>query len=218
MAGDSVGWGQRRCSGRFFRQLLIFRLITRGLIRLRRAGSTSSAISASRSSYQRRRPARLLRHSGRRQRRTFSVPVNENYAAADGTAKTGTDYTAASATLAFAPGVASQTFTVPILTDGGPTGQSTVYLSLTDATNSASLGGQATTVLTLNDLQLTGLAISAPRSGVEGAYLNGDDTIANIAQFTDPGGAELISGGPTRTIMWRWSTGATARPARDLSS
>ena len=60
-----------------FRPLLILRLIPRGLIRLRRSGRTSSAISACRLSYQRSRPSRFFGHSGNRQRNTFSVPGND---------------------------------------------------------------------------------------------------------------------------------------------
>ncbi len=139
--------------------------------------------------------------------------VSVDYTTTDGTAKAGTDYTASAGTLTFAPGVSSQTFTIPLLTDGGPTGQGTVDLSLTDATNSASLGGQATAVLTLLDPQLTGLAISAPTTGVEGAFLNGNSPITNMAQFTDPGGAELLAGlaDPTEyTAVVHWGDNTTS--------
>ncbi len=40
-----VGWGQSRCSGRFTPQLLILRLMTRGLARSGRSGSGSARIS-----------------------------------------------------------------------------------------------------------------------------------------------------------------------------
>jgi sugar lactone lactonase YvrE len=57
-------------------------------------------------------------------------PVTVNYATADGTAVAGTDYTQTSGTLTFAPGVTSQTVTVPITTvaTGGPTKTFTLNL------------------------------------------------------------------------------------------
>ena len=46
-----------------------------------------------------------------------AVPVTVHYATSDGTATAGSDYTATSGTLAFAPGVTSQTITVPVIGD-----------------------------------------------------------------------------------------------------
>src|SRR4051812_26305217 len=59
--------GRRRCSGRFFFHFDIFRLITRGLIRLRRGSVRSPCISQSSASYHSSSSAKvLLWHSGRR--------------------------------------------------------------------------------------------------------------------------------------------------------
>lgn len=58
-------------------------------------------------------------------------PVSVSYATANGTAVAGPDYTQASGTLTFAPGVTSQTVNVPITTTltGGPTKAFTLNLS-----------------------------------------------------------------------------------------
>src|SRR5258707_112721 len=63
------GRGGLRWWERFLGHLLIFRLMTRGLIRSRRGSSTASATSPSRLSHQRRPPSLLLGTSGNRHRR-----------------------------------------------------------------------------------------------------------------------------------------------------
>jgi sugar lactone lactonase YvrE len=71
-------------------------------------------------------------------------PVSVNYATADGTALAGTDFTATSGTLAFAPGVTSETINVPITTvaTGGPT--KTFTMNLSGASGATISDGQAT--------------------------------------------------------------------------
>jgi DNA-binding beta-propeller fold protein YncE len=51
----------------------------------------------------------------------FALPVTVNYATADGTAAAGTNYTATSGTLTFAPGATSDTIRVPLLDSGSQT-------------------------------------------------------------------------------------------------
>src|SRR5205823_5730175 len=73
-------------------------------------------------------------------------------AISDGTAKAGTDYTAASGTLTFGPGETSQTFTVPLRDNGLVTLDGlTVTLTLSQPGGGATLGSAATAVLTLLD-------------------------------------------------------------------
>jgi hypothetical protein len=55
-----------------------------------------------------------------------------DYAVQDGTAKAGTDYAATSGTLSFAPGVASQTFTVPMVAGDQFTGTRSAQLVLSN--------------------------------------------------------------------------------------
>src|SRR5262249_31060584 len=73
--------------------------------------------------------------------------VSVRYATADGTAKEGTDYTAASGTLSFGPGVLSRSFSVPILDDGMIGANKTVNLLLSDPAGGALLGAPASAVL-----------------------------------------------------------------------
>jgi hypothetical protein len=69
--------------------------------------------------------------------------VTVGYATADATAKAGTDYTATSGTLTFAPGVTSQTFGVSLLGNTGFTPFLTALLSLASPTGGAALGPQS---------------------------------------------------------------------------
>ena len=55
-----------------------------------------------------------------------------NYATADGTAIAGTNYTATSGTLTFAPGVTTETIRVPILDSGSQTAPLTFTLNLSN--------------------------------------------------------------------------------------
>jgi beta-glucanase (GH16 family) len=60
------------------------------------------------------------------------APVTVNYATSDGSATANRDYTPASGTLTFAPGVREQTFTVEILEDTKWEGNETILLTLSD--------------------------------------------------------------------------------------
>src|SRR5436309_2793528 len=56
--------------------------------------------------------------------------VSVDYATSDGSAKAGSDYTATSGTLTFAPGETSKTFAVPVTDDAIVNGPRTVNLKL----------------------------------------------------------------------------------------
>jgi hypothetical protein len=80
--------------------------------------------------------------------------VTVDYATSDGTAKAGTDYTAASGTLTFDKGVTSKTFTVPIIDNSVIDGARTVNLKLSHPTSSggrAMLGFPSTATLVIAD-------------------------------------------------------------------
>jgi uncharacterized repeat protein (TIGR01451 family) len=76
--------------------------------------------------------------------------VTVNYATSDGTATAGSDYTATSGTLTFAPGQISQTFSVSILEDTTDEPNEVVNLTLS-APNNATLGSPASATLTIVD-------------------------------------------------------------------
>src|SRR5262249_4675679 len=77
--------------------------------------------------------------------------VSVNFATASGTATAGSDYTTSGGTLTFASGETSKTFTIPILDDAVVEGVETVNLVLSSPTGGATLGSQATAVLTIVD-------------------------------------------------------------------
>jgi uncharacterized repeat protein (TIGR01451 family) len=76
--------------------------------------------------------------------------VTVNYATSDGTALAGSDYTAASGTLTFSPGVASRTFAVTLIDDMIYEGNETVWLTLSNPVN-ATLAGTNPATLTIVD-------------------------------------------------------------------
>src|SRR5262249_41547111 len=75
--------------------------------------------------------------------------VSVHYATSDGSATSGSDYTAASGTLTFPDGEVSKTFTIPITNDTVVEGPETVNLTLSSPTGGATLGSQNTAVLTI---------------------------------------------------------------------
>ncbi|KJS11002.1 MAG: hypothetical protein VR67_15660 [Peptococcaceae bacterium BRH_c8a] len=77
--------------------------------------------------------------------------VSVQYSTSDGTAVAGQDYTAASGTLIFFDGQASQSFDIDILDDGEIEGNETVNLILNNPTGGASLGSRANAVLIITD-------------------------------------------------------------------
>ncbi len=99
-------------------------------------------------------------------------PVTVAYVTADGTATAGTDYTAETGTLTFAPGVTSQPVTVPILasTVFGPT--ETFSLKLSNPTNAFVNGTGTGTILNFNSppsMTIADKTLTDPSSGTVNA-------------------------------------------------
>ena len=80
------------------------------------------------------------------------------YATSNSTATAGSDYTASSGTLTFAPGVTSQTFNVPILDDGITEGNETFTVTLS-APVAATLGTITAATVTVTDNETSSLSI-----------------------------------------------------------
>jgi hypothetical protein len=82
-----------------------------------------------------------------------TAAVSVDYGTADGTAQAGTDYTASSGRLDFAPGVLARSFTVPVLVDTAVEPAETVDLSLFNASGAAVVGnpGEATLTITTDN-------------------------------------------------------------------
>ena len=81
---------------------------------------------------------------------TSERPIQVDYAATDGTANVGSDYTDTSGTLAFAPGDASKLITVPITDDLLYEANETINLTLSNASN-ATPGTFITATLSITD-------------------------------------------------------------------
>ncbi len=73
-----------------------------------------------------------------------------NYATSDGSATAGSDYVATTGQLSFASGVASKTFTIPIVDDGVAETDETFFVSLS-STGEDPVGTPGTTVVTIKD-------------------------------------------------------------------
>ncbi|MEG2268391.1 MAG: Calx-beta domain-containing protein, partial [Acinetobacter sp.] len=78
--------------------------------------------------------------------------VTVNFATANGTATSGTDYTSTSGTLTFAPGVTTQTITVPILNDHTIESNENYTISLNTPTNATIGTGSVTTTIIDDDV------------------------------------------------------------------
>ena len=96
--------------------------------------------------------------------------VTVAYATSDASAHAGANYTSASGSLTFAPGVTSQSFTVSILNNVASIDPVTVKLALTDPTGAATLGSQPTATLTI-DPTLVLQSINVQRGSVGRSFV-----------------------------------------------
>lgn len=127
------------------------------------------------------------------------------YATSNGTAAAGTDYTSASGTLTWNAGQGGgKTFTVPILDDSVAESSETISLTLSNATNGATLGAPSSAVLTVIDndgagqLDLpfggTGKVVTAVpfRDGfIYSSALQADGKIVVAGSFTNGSNSDL---------------------------
>ena len=80
------------------------------------------------------------------------APVTVDYTTVDGSALAGSDYTATSGTLTFAPGVVSDRITVPVTCEGAAEGHESFTVALSNPTGATALLGRTTgTGSILND-------------------------------------------------------------------
>ena len=138
-----------------------------------------------------------------------SLPVSVDYATADGTATAGSDYTAVTGTLIFAPGQLSATIQVPVTPDLLEEGNETVLLQFNNLTNCVAGVISATGTIVNDDgpyLSITGASV-----------LEGRSTTTTTADFTvnlgKPNGSTvtvdylIIPGGATAGADYVDSTG-----------
>ena len=102
---------------------------------------------------------------------TYNQTVSVNYATVDGTALAGSDYTATTGILSFAPGETSKTIQTPVLGDTAVENDETFQIQLSGAAN-AVLGSNAATVTLTNDdaaalpvLAISGTTLAEGQSG-----------------------------------------------------
>jgi hypothetical protein len=115
-----------------------------------------------------------------------------SYATANGTAMAGSDYTATSGTLSFAPGVTTQTISVPVLNDGLYVPQNRAFtVNLSRATNALISQAQGTGTIVNSDL---------PRMNVTAPATGASWTIGSV-----------------QTITWTNNLGSAATVRLDLS-
>ncbi len=99
--------------------------------------------------------------------RTPSGPVTVEYATADGTAKAGEDYDAASGTLTFAAGETSQTVSVAVRDDEHDEGEETLVLRLSSPSGAWLSDGEATGTIVNRDLMPAALLARFGRATAE---------------------------------------------------
>ena len=116
-----------------------------------------------------------------------NVAFTVDYATTNGTATDGQDYVAQCGTLAFAAGVNSRVFTIPILDDGLVEGDELVFLSLGNPSGGAVLDPQSAATLVIHDNETPSLLDVSfdPGSGF------GNDVFALASQ---PDGKILAAG------------------------
>lgn len=101
-----------------------------------------------------------------------SASVTVNYAAANGTASAGSDYTATSGTLTFAAGETSKTISVPTVNDTIPEPAKTVLMNLSAATGGAIITrAQASGTVNDNDTTAITFAVNNAAAVTEGGTL-----------------------------------------------
>jgi uncharacterized repeat protein (TIGR01451 family) len=119
-----------------------------------------------------------------------ALTTNVNYATADGTATAGSDYTATSGTLTFAPGVTTQTISVPVIGDSTNEPNETFMVTLSSPTNATITTATGTGTIVNDEPGNADLAITKTASG---NFFAGQNTTFNIAVTNaGPNGAVAV--------------------------
>jgi hypothetical protein len=154
---------------------------------------------------------------------TLSAPsgltITVNYATANGTATSGSDYVAGSGTVTFTPGVTSQSIPVTIVGDTAIESDQTVLVNLSGATNASIADSQGVLTITNDDLpQLTINSVSITEGNAQSVTATFTVTLApavaqtvtvgySTANVTATSGADYTATSGTLSF----SPGATTR-------
>ena len=101
---------------------------------------------------------------------SFAEPVTVSYTTANGTAVAGTNYTATSGTLTFAPGVTSETIRVPHPRQRQPDHSVGLYAQSLQSPGGNSLESQATGTIEPSDLAATFYVVNAADPAIGGNH------------------------------------------------
>ncbi len=132
-----------------------------------------------------------------------TASVSVDYEASDGSATAGPDYTSASSTLTFTPGLLSKTFLVPMKNDTSHEPTETVMLKLSNPTGAGSLGAQRTSVITITDndpvpaLQFTAASYTITEAGLQATITvrrTGSTATAVSADYATSNGSATAGG------------------------
>jgi hypothetical protein len=146
-------------------------------------------------------------------------PATVNYATSNGSASAGADYTASSGTLNFAAGQTSATFNVPILDDTLVEGNETFNLTLSSPSAGATLGAQATAVVTIVDVepgqfQFSSATYSVAENGgsitITVNRVNGSTNAASVNYTTSNGSATAGADYTTSSGTLNFAIGQTS--------
>jgi len=136
--------------------------------------------------------------------RAATVPVSVRYATSNGTAISGSDYTASSGTLNFAIGETSKTFSIPIAIDLTLEPTETILLALSSPSG-ASLGSVPTSTLSIVDNDVPSVSFQIATKSVTEATTSASFTV-------------LLSGASSQSITVRYAlSGGTATSGADFS-
>ncbi|QNU15842.1 putative Ig domain-containing protein [Thermomonas sp. XSG] len=133
---------------------------------------------------------------------TSGQTVSVNYATADGTATAGSDYTATSGTLTFAPGQTTQTVTVLVNGETVPEANETFFVNLSGASNATISDNQGVGTITNDDVPVTVSPATVPSGTVATAYSQTITASGGVAPYSFavtagsvPTGLTLSAGG-----------------------
>lgn len=134
-----------------------------------------------------------------------NTAVSVRYATSNGTAIAGSDYTATSGTLTFAPGETSKTFSIPINNDLSVEPNETIQLALS-APVGATLGTQKTSTVNITDNDIPTVSFTQTAKSASEATTSSSFTVTLSSAFTK-----------AVTVRYALQTGGTATSGVDFT-